>query len=41
MERFKSLQLLKDMDVTELKTPIIPGYIDKDFLIQKKKFFYK
>ena len=37
MERFKSLQLLKDMDVTELKTPIIPGYIDKDFLIQKKK----
>ena len=37
MERFESLQLLKDMDVTELKTPIIPGYIDKDFLIQKKK----
>ena len=37
MERFKSLQLLKDMDGTELKTPIIPDYIDKDFLIQKKK----
>ena len=37
MERFKSLQLLKDMDGTELKTPIIPDYIDKDFLLQNEK----
>ena len=36
-ERFKSLQLLKDMDGTELKTPIIPDYIDKDFLHQNEK----
>ena len=32
MERMKNLQLLKEMEGTEIKRPIIPDYIDQEFL---------
>ncbi len=35
MERYKGLQLLKDIDGTEIKRPNIPDYIDQNFLKEK------
>ena len=35
MERYKDLQLLKDMDGKEIKRSTIPDYIDQEFLKEK------
>ena len=35
MERYNQIQLLKEMDGTEIKPSIIPDYIDHDFIKQK------
>ena len=35
MERFNQMKLLKEIDGTEVKAPIIPDYIDQDFLKDK------
>ena len=35
MERFNQMKLLKEIDGTEVKAPIIPDYIDQDFLKNK------
>ena len=35
MERFNQMKLLKEIDGTELKAPIIPDYIDENFLKDK------
>ena len=35
MERLKQMELLKEIDGTEIKAPIIPDYIDQNFLQEK------
>ncbi len=35
MERYNQLQLLKEIDGTEIKTKAIPDYIDQDFVKEK------